>query len=328
MKRSSNSTKLLELSVPEILERNEILNNSSSNLNSLQIGNFDYKPLGLPETIKLRENLLIRNETNLINETKKSTSNSQLNTELNTKQLQNENQNQDIVSNVMQASFSNPNLINTSGTAGQSKDMKSNPVIPNNPIPFYAGWDESLRKFVVTNRLLSRRDSGYQMNTKKLQQSDFQSLSNESSSKDLLSFTTAPLKGMNAATTLYWQIPFTTYDPDQFFALGLDGFAPLGWRRFQFRHSILKSWLYQKTTPNINKIENNSKEKASYIVKNQTTILGSSKTISVNSNKLTNSQLLYKLKLKHNPINNAPFNSENNEFSAFNKRTAKMFIDD
>jgi hypothetical protein len=47
----------------------------------------------------------------------------------------------------MQASFSNPNLINT------SKDMKSNPVIPNNPIPFYAGWDESLRKFVVTNRL-------------------------------------------------------------------------------------------------------------------------------------------------------------------------------
>jgi hypothetical protein len=133
----------------EILERNEILNNSSSNLNSLQIG-FDYKPLGLPETIKLRENLLIRNETNLINETKKSTSNSQLNTELNTKQLQNENQNQDIVSNVMQASFSNPNLINT------SKDMKSNPVIPNNPIPFY-GWDESLRKFVVTNRLLSSR---------------------------------------------------------------------------------------------------------------------------------------------------------------------------
>jgi hypothetical protein len=311
--------KLLELSVPEILERNEILNNSSSNLNSLQIGNFDYKPLGLPETIKLRENLLIRNETNLINENQKSSSNFQLNTELNTKQLQNENQNQDIVSNVMQASFSNPNLINT------SKDMKSNPVIPNNPIPFYAGWDESLRKFVVTNRLLSRRDSGYQMNTKKLQQGDFQSLSNESSSKDLLSFTTAPLKGMNAATTLYWQIPFTTYDPDQFFALGLDGFAPLGWRRFQFRHSILKSWLYQKTTPNINKMENNSKEKASYIVKNQTTILGSSpnKTISVNSNKLTNSQLLYKLKLKHNPINNAPFNSENNEFSAFNKKNTK-----
>jgi hypothetical protein len=75
--------------------------------------------------------------------------------------------------------LSNPNLINT------SKDMKSNPVIPNNPIPFYAGWDESLRKFVVTNRLLSRRE-WLSNEYEKLQQSDFQSLSNESS-KDLLS---------------------------------------------------------------------------------------------------------------------------------------------
>ena len=50
-------------------------------------------------------------------------------------------------------------------------------------------------------------------------------------------FTKAPLLGMNAATTLYWQIPFTTYDPDQFFALGMDGFSPLGWRFFNFKHS-------------------------------------------------------------------------------------------
>ena len=71
---------------------------------------------------------------------------------------------------------------------------------------------------------------------------------------------------MNAATTLYWQIPFTTYDPDQFFALGMDGFAPLGWRRFQFRHSILKSWLYEKTVPQ-NAIT------STYIIKNKTNIL-------------------------------------------------------
>jgi hypothetical protein len=76
--------------------------------------------------------------------------------------------------------LSNPNLINT------SKDMKSNPVIPNNPIPFYAGWDESLRKFVVTNRLLSRRDSGYQMNTKNFNKVIF-NLYQTKSSKDLLS---------------------------------------------------------------------------------------------------------------------------------------------
>jgi hypothetical protein len=35
-----------------------------------------------------------------------------------------------------------------------------------NPIPFYAGWDESLRKFVVTNRLLSKTKAGYEMNFK------------------------------------------------------------------------------------------------------------------------------------------------------------------
>jgi len=63
-------------------------------------------------------------------------------------------------------------------------------------------------------------------------------------------FTEAPLKGMNAATTLYWQIPFTTYDPDQFFALGMDGFSPLGWRKMLFRHSILKTWLGDKTMRN------------------------------------------------------------------------------
>jgi hypothetical protein len=33
-----------------------------------------------------------------------------------------------------------------------------------NPMPFYAGWDETLRQFVVTNRLLSRKDAGYSFN--------------------------------------------------------------------------------------------------------------------------------------------------------------------
>jgi hypothetical protein len=46
---------------------------------------------------------------------------------------------------------------------------------------------------------------------------------------------------MNAATTLYWQIPFTTYDPDQFFALGMDGFSPLGWKNFTFKFSSSKT---------------------------------------------------------------------------------------
>lgn len=97
-------------------------------------------------------------------------------------------------------------------------------------LPFYAGWDELLRKFVVTNRMLSRQDAGYTM----------------TNNNNEITFTKAPLKGMNAATTLYWQIPFTTYDPDQYFSLGLDGFSPISWRKFLFRHSVLKNSLTQQ----------------------------------------------------------------------------------
>ena len=39
---------------------------------------------------------------------------------------------------------------------------KNKPFIKlTNPIPFYTGWDEQLRKFVITNRLLSRSTAGY-----------------------------------------------------------------------------------------------------------------------------------------------------------------------
>ena len=32
-----------------------------------------------------------------------------------------------------------------------------------NPIPFYVGWDEQLRKLVITNRLSPRYSAGYSM---------------------------------------------------------------------------------------------------------------------------------------------------------------------
>lgn len=118
-------------------------------------------------------------------------------------------------------------------------------LIGTNPIPFYAGWDESLRKFVITNRLLSRKGCfscsqkgmetffGSHQNSQNIIHGDV----DKSQQKTFVEFSKAPLQGMNAATTLYWQIPFTTYDPDQFFALGMDGFSPLGWRNFSFKHS-------------------------------------------------------------------------------------------
>lgn len=109
-------------------------------------------------------------------------------------------------------------------------------------LPFYAGWDESLRKFVVTNRLLSRRDAGLMVknNTQEI------------------NFTNAPIQGLNEGSFLYWQteMPFNSYNIDQFITTNQSFYAPLGWRRFEFRHSILKTWV-NNTKAGIN----NSKKK-------------------------------------------------------------------
>jgi hypothetical protein len=47
-----------------------------------------------------------------------------------------------------------------------SKENKKVFLESANPIPFYAGWDEQLRKLVITNRLLPRQLASYSMYTK------------------------------------------------------------------------------------------------------------------------------------------------------------------
>jgi hypothetical protein len=335
--------KLLELSIPEILERDKLTYNynGSRASDALQIGDFDFKPLAMPEAIRLRENLLLaplnpissigslskkesqekdlsfakQNNTSLLSSSvarreASITENKDLASEKPLKALQTNN---DIVARVAQTSLLPENNIKNNEQMLQAKQ-----IVPTSPIPFYAGWDESLRKFVVTNRLLSRRESGYEMNMQQEQQKDLK-VPNKTSTQNVLAFTAAPLKGMNAATTLYWQIPFTTYDPDQFFALGMDGFAPLGWRRFQFRHSILKSWLYEKTTPQGRETVKNpliKKNTYNIIVKNKTNIINN------NSKNYNNKQLIYKLKEK----NNASLSQDTTKFSKLaNKNTRNIY---
>jgi hypothetical protein len=117
--------------------------------------------------------------------------------------------------------------------------------VPTNPLPFYAGWDESLCKFIITNRFLSRKECfSCSLDRRADENKTFFGSQSEKQQKQtgplfrpLVGEEQSPLKGMNAATTLYWQIPFTTYDPDQFFALGMDGFSPIGWRNFSLNHS-------------------------------------------------------------------------------------------
>ena len=123
-------------------------------------------------------------------------------------------------------------------------------------LPFYAGWDESLRKFVVTNRILSRRDAG--LAVKDSMTSEV--LSQKQNKQETL-FTSplgnAPIQGLNEGSFLYWQtdMPFNSYNIDQFITTNQSFYAPLGWRRFEFRHSILKTWVnhsksFSKTTKN------------------------------------------------------------------------------
>jgi len=276
--------KLAELSPQEIMQRDTQRFN-----NKLQIGNKDFKPLALPEALRIQSSLNSGNSSSISNSStkenlqreenslrefskfsnstlsqntnQKSTSFSNLSTFPSSTENKESSQSQ-IVNQLYENLFVNNNLYPDSNNSSALNSVysfnnglntsSSNNVfglLPNTSLPFYAGWDESLRKFVVTNRLLSRQDAGYEIDKSFVSPNSILDTPNELgynfSTKE--KFTAAPFQGMNAATTLYWQIPFTTYDPDQFFALGMDGFSPIAWRKMLFRHSILKTWLGDKT---------------------------------------------------------------------------------
>ena len=271
--------KLSELTPLEILHKNKIYNetftlNEKVSSKILQIGKKDFKPLALPESLKQiltlikDDNLSTKNyitkesilDNNKITSFGQNLPNTQLEVPLAERVVKIDKFYEKILNNNFN-SFSN---------------IDKNFLTPSTTIPFYAGWDESLRKFIVTNRLLSRIEAGSEfkqtttgilnptgqqtyveqniidtennkvdisLTTSKVINTDSLTTQRKVQGVNNIIYTQAPLQGMNAATTLYWQIPFTTYDPDQFFALGMDGFSPIGWRKFVFRHSILKSWL-------------------------------------------------------------------------------------
>nr|YP_004581371.1 hypothetical chloroplast RF1 [Schizomeris leibleinii]AEH05409.1 hypothetical chloroplast RF1 [Schizomeris leibleinii] len=122
------------------------------------------------------------------------------------------NTNTDLLYNLYSNIFGNPTTVEEEKTEDFMKNtsniQKSQLLINTNPIPFYAGWDETVRKFVITNRLLSRQEAGYEISS-----TIFNSL-NTNTNVDLnnqqvnIEFSSWPLKGKNAATTLYAQFPF------------------------------------------------------------------------------------------------------------------------
>lgn len=206
----------------------------------LQIGDKDYKPLAIPEALRIREKLIQKDmlrfdgskENSLVESSTSSFENSKNKTSQMSSTMVDPQSTFDLFEKVTGNISTNEANISNLSNASQTQKF----LVGTNPIPFYAGWDESLRKFVITNRLLSRKES-FAFSPKAIKTLFATQQSYKTDSTVRQEFSKAPLQGMNAATTLYWQIPFTTYDPDQFFALGMDGFSPLGWRNFSFKHS-------------------------------------------------------------------------------------------
>eukprot|EP00882_Tetradesmus_deserticola_P000023 GHRQ01000024.1.p1 GENE.GHRQ01000024.1~~GHRQ01000024.1.p1 ORF type:complete len:2336 (+),score=521.59 GHRQ01000024.1:1240-8247(+) len=253
---------LFELSEKEILERDQMINaieqnnDAENTFKTLQIGDKDYKPFAIPEALRIREKLIQKDilrfngpkENSFVESSIDSLKNSK-NVNVSTNEefkIQNSRKMSSQISSTIVDAQSNFDLfekvtenISTNKTnifnfSNSSQIQKF--FVATNPIPFYTGWDESLRKFVITNRLLSRKEN-FVFSPKAINTFFAAQQKNKTDLIINQEFSKAPLQGMNAATTLYWQIPFTTYDPDQFFALGMDGFSPLGWRNFSFKHS-------------------------------------------------------------------------------------------
>ena len=92
------------------------------------------------------------------------------------------------------------NLKSTNSVIGHEElslnSNKNKPFIElTNPIPFYTGWDEQLRKFVITNRLLPRSTTGYNINFERDQQiKDYPTLTKLFQNTKKVDFTMWPLR--------------------------------------------------------------------------------------------------------------------------------------
>nr|YP_002000393.1 hypothetical chloroplast RF1 [Oedogonium cardiacum]ACC97264.1 hypothetical chloroplast RF1 [Oedogonium cardiacum] len=162
---------------------NQISIKSLSNKQMLLIGDKDSKPLAFSEAI---QNFYLYSE---------------INSEKNKEEINNFDK--DIISKIYERFF-----VRSIGTTIDKSRIYQKNFIGINTFPFYAGWDESLRKFVITNRLLSRRDAGYQTTSNILfKEKEIENTFN-------IEFTQWPLQGRNAATTFFSHFPFINQPSD------------------------------------------------------------------------------------------------------------------
>jgi hypothetical protein len=242
-----------------------VVQNGEGDIDLLQIGNKDFKPFAIPETLRIREKLIQKNLLHFdtqdarVEKDLKNSNSSFGKTDQKYTSIPSSNVDGDVKTNIQKKQKDvdtqifekvNNSVFGINSSDDQKMQNLSNSpfLIATNPLPFYAGWDNGLRKFVLTNRFLARKDCFTNLQRSPFALGNSNTLSGKapqasnsfigsSTPSEKFEFGQSPLQGMNAATTLYWQIPFTTYDPDQFFALGMDGFSPIGWRNFSLKHS-------------------------------------------------------------------------------------------
>nr|AYQ94609.1 hypothetical chloroplast RF1 [Chlorosarcina stigmatica] len=242
---------LSEISTKEILE-------NTRNGSNLQIGDRDFKPLAIAQALKIRENLIQQDRLTFGDASSPPLSEAEVKDTLGLASGRNRRSSNEQISYTNKQNSIDPNPINKvyeSLFISESKEPKSSVDIkliePTNPFPFYAGWDESKRKLIVTTRYLSRREAGFEIiqssSVAKEKNLDGKSTALANNSVNLLplQFTAAPIKGVNKGLSSYIgkDLSFNTYNMDQFNRTYQSFYAPIGWKRFQFRHSVLKNWL-------------------------------------------------------------------------------------
>jgi hypothetical protein len=259
---------LNKLSIIQILQNNHF--NTSSK--DLQIGNQDFKPLALPQAIVLWKQQKLKNILTLQTTTQSAgLAESNKASTILAKQNQSDSKKNaeqtacadfmisDVYTSVID-SFKNQNFkpdlskqsTNDCFLSKKSQPFKENSLMTASPflmsdktfhklyvstnnLPFYAGWDENLRKFVITNRLLSRQSAGFEsfsekpkvlksmmqqkpsLNNKNTNILSFNPVSKQKAldkedetSNDIQNqlFSLWPQKGQNSAITFFSQFPF------------------------------------------------------------------------------------------------------------------------
>ena len=162
---------------------------------------------------------------------------------------QDQNPKQKLVLKFDQPSFRNTNQKSLLHEELNSENLKQRPFLElTNPVPFYVGWDEQLRKLVITNRLLPKYFAGFEMKIPgKVETNEYWYLNNVINSSKKIEFTAWPipkriLESQQSKSIIPYSVLFESIkDPIN---KTLESF---------FEAEDAPEWIYETLPPNIKK---------------------------------------------------------------------------